>query len=261
MRPSTQATRAIRWIAVVSLAINAALIATWAVRHLRARGERPPSRERARAELFHALAGDTAGAAHQDMHPDMHRDMHREIVALGDSLTDRGEWWELLGRPVANRGIAGDTVEAVRARLDDVVALAPRIVLLQIGINDLLAGAAPEALAVRHAALVAELRRRLPRARIVAESLLPIRDDLVARDAALTTATVQRANRLLEPAAAAAGAEWLDAYHPLADPAGQLDRRFSSDGLHLSAAGYQAWARALAAYLAGADPTAAPPQQ
>jgi lysophospholipase L1-like esterase len=257
MRPSTQATRAIRWIAAVSLAINAALIATWAVRHLRTRGERPPSRERARAELFHALAG----AAHQDMYPDMHRDMHQEIVALGDSLTDRGEWWELLGRPVANRGIAGDTVEAVRARLDGVVALAPRIVLLQIGINDLLAGAAPEALAVRHAALVAELRRRLPRTRIVAESLLPIRDDLVARDAALTTATVQRANRLLQPAAAAAGAEWLDAYHPLADPTGQLDPRFSSDGLHLSAEGYLAWARALAAYLADADPTATPPQQ
>lgn len=255
MPPSTQATRAIRWIAVVSLAINAALIATWAVRHLRARGERPPSRERARAELFQALAG----APHQDMHPDMHRDMHQDIVALGDSLTDRGEWWELLGRPVANRGIAGDTVEAVRARVDDVVALAPRIVLLQVGINDLLAGAAPEALAERHAALLAELRRRLPRARIVAESLLPIRDDLVARDTALTTTTVQRANRLLQPAAAAAGAEWLDAYQPLADPTGQLDPRFSSDGLHLSARGYQAWARAIAAHLAGADPTAAPP--
>ena len=230
----------------MSLAANAALVGTWAMRRARV-GERPPSRERARAELFHDLA--TAP-------------VQRDVVALGDSLTDRGEWWELLGRPVANRGVAGDTVEAVRARLDDVVALAPRTVLLQIGINDLLAGTPPEALVVRHAQLVGELRRRLPRARIVVESLLPIRDEAVARDAALTTATVQRANALLQPAATAAGAEWLDAFGPLADATGQLDPRYASDGLHLSAAGYRTWAAALARSLPdAAERIAAPPER
>ncbi|TMQ11199.1 MAG: hypothetical protein E6J91_23850 [Deltaproteobacteria bacterium] len=135
------------------------------------------------------------------------------------------------------------------ARLDDVVALDPRTVFVLVGINDLLAGAAPEALAARHVALVAELRRRLPRARIVVESLLPIRDELVAREAALTSATVRGANALLERGATAAGAEWLDVAAGLADATGELDRRYAGDGVHLSAAGYRAWAAILRAHL------------
>jgi lysophospholipase L1-like esterase len=96
---------------------------------------------------------------------------------------------------------------------------------------------------------VVELRRRLPRARIVVESLLPIRDEIIARDAPLTTATVGRANELLRRGAAGAGAEWLDVNARLADATGELDVRYSSDGLHLSAAGYRAWAAVLAPHL------------
>jgi lysophospholipase L1-like esterase len=223
-----------RWIAGLSLAVNAVLAGLWGARHFDPRPA-PALRERARVDLFHALA---AGPV-----------THRDVVVVGDSLTERGEWWELLDRPVANRGVAGDTVEGVRARLDDVAALDPRVVFVLVGVNDLLAGAPPEALAARHAALLAELRRRLPRARIIAESLLPIRDELVARDAALTGATVRRANELCRRGAAAAGVDWLDLHARLADPDGELDPRYSSDGLHLSGTGYRAWAAALLPYL------------
>jgi len=227
-----------RWIAGLSLALNAVLAGLWGARHvgLRLRPRPAPAlRERARIDLFHALA---AGPV-----------THSDVVVVGDSLTERGEWWELLDRPVANRGVAGDTVEAVRARLDDVAALDPRVVFVLVGVNDLLAGASPEALAARHAALIGELRGRLPRARVVVESLLPIRDELVARDAALTGATVRRANELCRRGAAAAGVDWLDLHARLADPDGELDPRYSSDGLHLSGAGYRAWAAALVPYL------------
>lgn len=224
----------LRWIAGLSLALNAALAGLWAARSL---GPRPiPAlRERARNDLFHALAAAPV--------------THRDVVFVGDSLTERGEWWELLDRPVANRGVAGDTVETVRARLDDVAALDPRVVFVLVGINDLLSGASPDALAARHAALIAELRRRLPRARIVAESLLPIRDELVALDAELTSATVRRANELCRRGARAAGVDWLDLHARLADPDGELDPRYSNDGLHLSGAGYRAWAAAVLPYL------------
>jgi lysophospholipase L1-like esterase len=225
----------LRWIAGLSLALNAAVAGLWGVRHLPPWRPAPGLRERSRNDLLHALA---AGPV-----------THRDVVVVGDSLTEHGEWWELLERPIANRGVAGDTVEAVRARLDDVAALDPRVVFVLVGINDLLAGASPEALAARHAALIAALRGRLPRARIVVESLLPIRDELVARDAELTSATVRRANELCRRGAAAASADWLDLHARLADPDGELDPRYSSDGLHLSGAGYRAWAAALLPYL------------
>ncbi|HEX7842570.1 MAG TPA: GDSL-type esterase/lipase family protein [Kofleriaceae bacterium] len=226
--------RTTRWIAALSLLANLALALIWASRHIQ-RVPRGPSRAEARAELFRGLAAGPAA--------------HAGAIVLGDSLTERGEWGELLGRPVVNRGIAGDTVEGVRARLDDVVALEPRVVFVLVGANDLQAGVPPEALAARHAALVAELHRRLPRTRIVIESLLPIRDELVPRDEPLTTATIRRANELIQRGAAGAGAEWLDVNARLADGTGELDVRYSIDGLHLSAAGYRAWAAVLAPYL------------
>jgi lysophospholipase L1-like esterase len=225
----------LRWIAGLSLALNAAVAGLWGARHLRSPRPAPALRERARNDLFHALAAAPV--------------THRDVVVVGDSLTERGEWWELLDRPVANRGVAGDTVADVRARLDDVAALDPRVVFVLVGINDLLAGASPEALAARHAVLIAELHGRLPRTRIVAESLLPIRDELIARDAELTSATVRRANELCRRGAAATGADWLDVHARLADPDGEIDPRYSSDGLHLSGAGYRAWAAAVLPYL------------
>ncbi|HEY6179651.1 MAG TPA: GDSL-type esterase/lipase family protein, partial [Kofleriaceae bacterium] len=71
----------------------------------------------------------------------------------------------------------------------------------------------------------------------------------VAYDEPLATATVQRANALLAHAAAASGADWLDVNRLLADASGELDPRYSSDGLHLTAAGYRVWAGALRPYL------------
>jgi len=122
-------------------------------------------------------------------------------------------------------------------------------VFVLIGVNDLLEGAAPEAMAKDHAALLGELRRRLPTARIVVESLLPIRDEIVARDEPLATATVQKANQLLARGAAAAGADWIDVATRLADASGELEMRYSSDGLHLTGAGYRVWADTLRPYL------------
>ena len=165
----------------------------------------------------------------------------RDVVMLGDSLTQRGEWWELLGRPVANRGISSDTVADVEARLDDVVALQPKVLFLLVGVNDLARGVTPEALAARHAALVAELRRRIPETRLVVEPLLPIRDEVV-ESRGRTSATIRRTNELLR---SAAGADWLDLHVKLADANGELDARYSFDGVHLTAAGYRVWAEAL----------------
>jgi lysophospholipase L1-like esterase len=232
MRAMLLDARRLRWITGVSIAVNLAALTLFAMRHHGPRPPALPSREQARADLFHAIA---AG--------------RRDVVMLGDSLTDRGEWWELLERPVANRGIAADTIADVRARLDDVTGLAPRVLFVLIGVNDLLEGATPEAMAKDHAALLGELRRRLPTARIVVESLLPIRDEIVARDEPLATATVQKANQLLAGGAAAAGAEWIDVAKHLADASGELDPRYSSDGLHLTGAGYRMWADALRPYL------------
>jgi lysophospholipase L1-like esterase len=75
------------------------------------------------------------------------------IIAFGDSLTagygaSPGEDWPsrlsaLLGKPIVNAGVSGDTTETALARLDaDVLTRDPRIVIVGLGGNDFLGNTA-----------------------------------------------------------------------------------------------------------------------
>ncbi len=62
-----------------------------------------------------------------------------EIMMLGDSITDEGEWSELWGKVVQNRGISGDTTTGV---LDRLYTLNPNTkrAFIMIGVNDIMRG-------------------------------------------------------------------------------------------------------------------------
>lgn len=62
----------------------------------------------------------------------------RNIVMLGNSLTYRMHWSELLGRQdVANRGIGSDITKGFIYRLSSIVALKPKICFIEGGLNDI----------------------------------------------------------------------------------------------------------------------------
>jgi lysophospholipase L1-like esterase len=73
------------------------------------------------------------------------------LIAFGDSLTAgygaaAGEDWPtrlsaLIGQPIINAGVSGDTTEAALARIEpDVLSRDPRIVIVGLGGNDFLRG-------------------------------------------------------------------------------------------------------------------------
>jgi lysophospholipase L1-like esterase len=189
-----------------------------------------PEYRRARASLFAVLAKG-GGAS--------------DVVLVGDSLTDWGEWDELLGRPVANRGIAGDTTRDVAARLDAVIgARPPATVALMIGINDLLRGDSADATAERVLAVAADIKRRAPASRVVLQSLLP-----VSASESGVNERVAAVNARLSASAARLGLVYADVAAAVRGPDGALDPRFTGDGVHLLGDGYRAWAAALARHL------------
>jgi lysophospholipase L1-like esterase len=231
---------------VGSLAVNVllgGLVVTRVVGRLARRSTPAPSEVAiAPTEQLEGLA--VAGDADRSPRTQM------DVVMLGDSLTQRTDWSALLGRPIANRGVSGDTIELVRRRLGAVVALRPKVLFLLIGINDLLGGTPPERVAEQHAQLVKEIRTRLPETRVVVEALLPVREALLrTQDEFVSAATVVKTNALIAKANGGPTPDWLDANSLLADSSGQLDSRFTSDGLHLSGAGYRVWADELRRYL------------
>lgn len=62
----------------------------------------------------------------------------KDIVMLGNSLTNRISWNELLGRDdVANRGIGSDITAGFIHRLNFVMHVQPKICFIEGGVNDL----------------------------------------------------------------------------------------------------------------------------
>lgn len=64
--------------------------------------------------------------------------LNSDVIFLGDSITDKCEWTELLENPnIKNRGISGDTTERILNRLDEIVESKPKQIFLMVGIMTL----------------------------------------------------------------------------------------------------------------------------
>jgi lysophospholipase L1-like esterase len=176
---------------------------------------------------------------------------HRPVVLfLGDSLTNRWAWHEFLAdltpALVLNRGLSGDTVERLLARLEDTVPPLAHIqrAFMMIGINDLLRRHyhLPTFLA-HYEALVERLLATVEPDKLCLLSLLP------TRWPAVSSAAVQTTNAALARLAQAKGLCYIDLYPDFVDATGQLAAPLTDDGLHLTVEGYQRWIAAITPYL------------
>lgn len=86
-----------------------------------------------------------------------------DIVFLGNSITDGGEFSELFCIPgIKNRGISSDVITGVAERLHQVTDNAPRKIFLLIGINDISHNLSLDDLCQRYESLVKSIRKTLP---------------------------------------------------------------------------------------------------
>lgn len=168
-----------------------------------------------------------------------------DIVMLGDSLTEGAPWAELLpGQQVLNRGIQWDTTADVLARLDEVAARKPQVVVVMIGINDLRMGVAPETVGESIAAIASRLRAA--GARVVLHSVLPVASSY--RET--TNDRVDVLNAKLQRVSRQQGYSFVDLRSKMTDTSGGLAGSVSWDGLHLSATGHMVWRDSLLPELA-----------
>lgn len=177
------------------------------------------------------------------------------VVFVGDSIT--------AGFPLitafpelrtVNRGIPGDTSIQVLERMQEsVYDLDPATVVLMIGTNDLGHGGTVEQAVENTARIVRLVQTNEPQARIVLQSVYPVYDgdpDALARSAVglRTNDALDEVNSALRALAGLAGVEFVDVNTALRGDDG-LRVEYTVDGLHLSAAGYQAVAAVLGGVL------------
>ncbi|HEY0041529.1 MAG TPA: GDSL-type esterase/lipase family protein, partial [Flavisolibacter sp.] len=105
-------------------------------------------------------------------------DTKGEIIFLGNSITDIGEWteiWQNLN--VKNRGISGDNTFGVLARLDEVTSSKPAKIFIMIGINDIAKGTPDSAIIANHKKMYERIRSVSPKTKIYVQSILPTNAD------------------------------------------------------------------------------------
>ena len=159
------------------------------------------------------------------------------IVLLGDSLTEQGPWADLLPRrDISNAGYSGFTTAQLLAVATEVADARPLAVFVLTGTNDIRDGLRPEVTGAGLGAIVDVFRQRSPGTRLVVQTVLP-RSDAVG--------AVRATNDEIVAVATELDVEWLDLFAPFDDGRGGLRPAETTDGIHLSRAGYERWARIL----------------
>lgn len=173
------------------------------------------------------------------------------IVMLGNSLTNGAEWHELFNdHRVVNRGITGDIVQGVKDRLAPVVQGHPDKIFLIIGANDISHHLTADSIAGAIVDLVRTIRKESPRTRLYVESVLPINNSFGRyKNMKDKEPVIKEINTIIAPLVQQEGATWLDITPLFSDADGNLDARYTNDGLHLLGPGYIVWRDFLAPYV------------
>lgn len=187
----------------------------------------------------------------------------RLVVLAGDSLS---LWFppELLPSEEnwLNQGISGETSTGLLRRLKLFDQTRPEVVFVMIGINDLLHGVGTETILANHREIVLHLKAAHPQAQIVVQSILPYVDrrspqsqpssaedtaqpkpasGSLSRRVPVSNSEIRELNQALADMAKEEDVTYLDLQPYFTDANGNLTADLSTDGLHLSAKGYQVW--------------------
>jgi lysophospholipase L1-like esterase len=181
---------------------------------------------------------------------------HPDIVMFGDSHTQGANWNELLGKyKVVNRGIAGDDTQGMLARINSVINLHPKIVVVQGGINDIYNWVPTDVVFKNLKRIITIIKKSGAKPIVVSvifsgrkwgEDWIKMhRPDIdVPKYNKERNEEVQKLNRLLKDFCAKNNVEFVDINKYLSN-GNFLKDEYSRDNLHLNAKGYRIWRREL----------------
>lgn len=167
-----------------------------------------------------------------------------EIVFLGDSLSDYCEWSEFFpNQRIKNRGIAGDTTDGILNRIDDVIQSKPQKLFLLIGINDLNQGKSGNQIVNNYKLILKDFKEQAPQTRVYVQSVLPINKTNTPFSNKIENQSIVELNEQLQNLAREFSFVYLDLFSAFLNSNGELDRRYTTDGVHLTGKGYLVWKR------------------
>ncbi|MDE6274988.1 MAG: lysophospholipase [Clostridia bacterium] len=176
-------------------------------------------------------------------------------VFLGDSITEMcnlAEFYPTVNS--CNRGISGDTTSGMLRRLEsNALDLAPAKLVFLGGTNDIGKGVPPQEIAKNIQSIIVKTRATLPACKIFIQSVYPvnaiIKPTFFSKTGCRNNKTIDELNSLLQDICDAYDCVYIDVNSSLKDKAGNLNNRYTLDGLHLTKDGYSRVASVVTPYI------------
>ncbi|RSJ30299.1 SGNH/GDSL hydrolase family protein [Streptococcus gordonii] len=178
-----------------------------------------------------------------------------DIIFIGDSIVEYYPLQELLqtNKVLINRGIRGYKTDLLLDNLDaHLFGSALDKVFILIGTNDI-GKEIPQSETLENLeGMIQKISREYPLAQIQLLSVLPVNEGEEYKGTVYlrTNEKIQDLNRAYQGLASIyTNVQFIDLYETLLDETGQLDQEFTTDGLHLTIAGYALLSSELDKYL------------
>lgn len=169
------------------------------------------------------------------------------ILFIGHSLIEFFDWQKRFpSHNAINLGVAGETVEGLLSRLDNVITSHPfaDLIVLMTGLNNIAMD--DFGFFGTYKKIIQGLFNAYPNARIVLNSVLPTLIEYI------DSRSIIYSNDAIKALALETGAEFIDAYSLFVDEKGDpVKEYFLSDGVHLSDRGYEIWSGAIDKAISG----------
>ena len=174
-----------------------------------------------------------------------------DMIFIGDSIVEYYPLQELLGtvKTIVNRGIRGYQTRLLLENLDaHLYGDAVDQIVLLIGTNDIGKDIPMNEALDNLEGVIQSLNRDYPLSQIKLVSILPVNEGEEYKQTVYirTNEKIREWNQAYEALASAyMQVDFVPIYDSLTDSEGQLQSTYTTDGLHLSVAGYQALSEAL----------------
>jgi lysophospholipase L1-like esterase len=170
-------------------------------------------------------------------------DTKHEIIFLGNSITDIGEWAEIWqNKNVKNRGISGDNTFGVLARLDEVLSSRPAKIFIMIGINDISKDIPDTIIVDNYKKIINRISKESPRTKLYVQSILPTNNEFSDFTRHQNKDEhIRIINKSLFQYCKQKKVHFVDLYTSFLDEIGKLNKLYTNDGLHINGYGYTKW--------------------
>jgi len=160
---------------------------------------------------------------------------YENSVFLGDFIVSGIEYYGFLGK---NKVVADTNLTTDKAlnNIDQLASSAPQKVFIMLGINDLNYGVrSVDTIAANYATLIAQIKGKLPSAKIYILSVLPITQSYETKaNVYIRKTNLDQLNGKLKEIVTTSGVDYLELGTPFSSSTGYLNESATSNGLNIS---------------------------